>query len=218
LALTIEHLERGDFVYATCRKPDEAKALQSLQGKNSQKLALLPLDVTSERSIQAAAQTVQQQSGALDVLYNNAAILHPEASIDNVTFEVLAESQLINASAPVIVAKGFYPLLTNGRSARLVNISSESGSLARMTSYRGYSYYGSKAALNMYTRALAWDARLRGVIVVAIHPGWVRTDMGGRAAHLSPEESAQAVIKVVDRLIPGDSGKFFTYRGEEYPW
>jgi NAD(P)-dependent dehydrogenase (short-subunit alcohol dehydrogenase family) len=87
-----------------------------------------------------------------------------------------------------------------------------------MDHFRGYNYYGSKAAMNMYTRSLAWDSETEGVTVIAIHPGWVRTDMGGSDAHLSTEQSAKGLMKVTENLTPTDNGKFYTWEGNEYPW
>lgn len=87
-----------------------------------------------------------------------------------------------------------------------------------MQSYRGYSYFGSKAALNMYTRALAFDKNTDGIIVIALHPGWVRTDMGGSIAPITPTESVIGILDVVSRLTIADNGRFLTNDGVEYPW
>jgi NAD(P)-dependent dehydrogenase (short-subunit alcohol dehydrogenase family) len=87
-----------------------------------------------------------------------------------------------------------------------------------MERHRGYAYYGSKAALNMFTRALAWDENVEGVVVVAVHPGWVRTDMGGSMAPVTPADSVQGILRVTAGLTKADSGKFYTYQGDEYPW
>jgi NAD(P)-dependent dehydrogenase (short-subunit alcohol dehydrogenase family) len=70
----------------------------------------------------------------------------------------------------------------------------------------------------MFTRALAFDINLDGVIVIALHPGWVQTDMGGSMAPLTPAESVKGILQVTDRLTKADAGKFYTYEGDEYPW
>jgi NAD(P)-dependent dehydrogenase (short-subunit alcohol dehydrogenase family) len=100
----------------------------------------------------------------------------------------------------------------------VINISSDAGSISRMRSGRGYSYYGSKAALNMFTRALAFDRIMRGVIVVALHPGWVRTDMGGSMAPLTPAESVRSILHLLDTLDETETGKFLNHDGREIPW
>jgi NAD(P)-dependent dehydrogenase (short-subunit alcohol dehydrogenase family) len=87
-----------------------------------------------------------------------------------------------------------------------------------MDHFRGYGYYGSKAAENMYTRALAFDPETEGITVIAVHPGWVRTDMGGTKAPLSASDSAAGILNVIDALTPEDNGKFYTWEGKEYPW
>lgn len=218
LALVKQCLLRGDRVFAGCRQPEKANALHELASAFKSNLSLLALDVLDEASLDRARQVVEMQAEALDLLINNAAINLGDEPLTAVTADNLMTTLRVNAVGPLLVAQRFYELLNRGIQPVLVNISSEAGSIGRMTRFRGYSYYGSKAALNMYTRSLSLDPCLKGVIVIALHPGWVRTDMGGPRATLSPEESAHYIMKVLDRLTPEDTGKFFTYQGEEYPW
>jgi NAD(P)-dependent dehydrogenase (short-subunit alcohol dehydrogenase family) len=124
----------------------------------------------------------------------------------------------INAVGQMLMAKHFVDLLKAGDDPKIINISSEAGSISQMTSFRGYYYYGSKALLNMFTRALACDPEAQGIIVTMIHPGWVRTDMGGPEAHISVTQSAEGLLKVIDGLTFEDNGKFYTWEGNEYPW
>jgi NAD(P)-dependent dehydrogenase (short-subunit alcohol dehydrogenase family) len=215
LELTRQLLARGDQVFAGARNPDEASVLHATGGSN---LTILQLNVTDPQCLEEARRQVAKQTDALDLLINNAAINLGDETISEVTAGRLMETHHVNAIGPILVAKHFYDLLKRGSSPKLVNISSEAGSIGRMRNFRGYSYYGSKAALNMYTRSLALDPNLKGTIVIALHPGWVRTDMGGPKATLSPVESARMILSVVDHLAPEDSGKFYTYTGEEYPW
>jgi NAD(P)-dependent dehydrogenase (short-subunit alcohol dehydrogenase family) len=132
--------------------------------------------------------------------------------------ETLIHTFRVNAVGPMLVAQRYLDLLQAASSPKIVNISSEAGSISRMQHHRGYAYYASKAALNMLTRALAWDESLAGVIVIAIHPGWVRTDMGGNRAPLSPAQSAAGILAIVDGLSAASSGRFYTYEGHQYPW
>ncbi|MEM6285387.1 MAG: SDR family NAD(P)-dependent oxidoreductase, partial [Chloroflexota bacterium] len=120
--------------------------------------------------------------------------------------------------APVMVARAFVPLLRNGGNRRLISITSQLGSLWRKESGGLYDYCASKAALNMYTRTLAADLKSDGITTVLIHPGWVQTDMGGGRADLTPEESASAVIDVIDSLTPEMNGGFYRHDGSEHPW
>jgi NAD(P)-dependent dehydrogenase (short-subunit alcohol dehydrogenase family) len=218
LELVRQCLARGGRVFASCRHPEEAADLQKLAEIAAPNLTLLALDVTDESSLDKARQQVGAQVEALDLLYNNAAINLGDESIADVTAQKLVETLRVNAIGPVLVAQRFYDLLRQGDSPKLINISSEAGSISRMRHFRGYGYYGSKAALNMYTHCLSMDPDLKGVTVIALHPGWVRTDMGGPMASLSPQESVKKILNIVDRLTLQDTGKFYTYTGGEYPW
>jgi NAD(P)-dependent dehydrogenase (short-subunit alcohol dehydrogenase family) len=218
LELVRQCLARGGRVFAGCRNPQQAESLQKLAEIAKPNLTLVQMDVTDESSLDEARKLVAASVEALDLLFNNAAINLGDEQITGVSAEKLAETLRVNAIGPVLVAQRFFDMLKMGLSPRLVNLSSEAGSIERMRHFRGYGYYGSKAALNMYTRSLALDPNLSGVTVIALHPGWVRTDMGGPMATLSGEESAKKILSVVDRLTPQDTGKFYTYTGDEYPW
>ena len=218
LELARQSLERGDRVFAGCRDPGQAIDLQALGAAHPGQLTVLTLDVTDEASLDASKEVVREQVEALDVLFNNAAILLGDETIANLDAETVIQTLRVNAVGPMLVAQRYLDLLKAGNAPRIVNISSEAGSISRMMHFRGYAYYGSKAALNMFTRALAFDPNAQGVIVIALHPGWVRTDMGGSTATLSPSESVQGILKVAHSLTRADVGKFYTYAGEEYPW
>jgi NAD(P)-dependent dehydrogenase (short-subunit alcohol dehydrogenase family) len=211
-------LQRGDHVFAGCRSPEKAKVLHDLQRENPSRLTLVGLDVTEENSLETASQVVRAETSHLDILYNNAATSFGDETILTVQADHLMSTLQVNAVGAVMVAKHFLSLLKASEHPKLINISSEAGSISRMISPRGYAYYASKSAMNMFTRALSLDKNLAGFIVISIHPGWIRTDMGGANATLSPAESASGVVSVVDRLALADNGKFFTYTGDEYPW
>jgi NAD(P)-dependent dehydrogenase (short-subunit alcohol dehydrogenase family) len=218
LELVRQCLARGDDVFAGCRKPEEAAALQSLATVHGGRLTLLALDVTDEETVDASKEIVSTQTDVLDLLFNNAAVHPGDETIATVNAETLIHTFRVNAVGPMLVARRYLDLLQAATSPAIINISSEAGSISTMQRHRGYAYYGSKAALNMFTRALAWDENLAGVIVIAIHPGWVRTDMGGDLAPLSPVDSVAGILQVVDGLRGASSGKFYTYEGHEYPW
>jgi NAD(P)-dependent dehydrogenase (short-subunit alcohol dehydrogenase family) len=182
------------------------------------RLTLLALDVTDEETVDASKEIVSTQTDVLDLLFNNAAVHPGDETIATVNAETLIHTFRVNAVGPMLVARRYLDLLQAATSPAIINISSEAGSISTMQRHRGYAYYGSKAALNMFTRALAWDENLAGVIVIAIHPGWVRTDMGGDLAPLSPVDSVAGILQVVDGLRGASSGKFYTYEGHEYPW
>jgi NAD(P)-dependent dehydrogenase (short-subunit alcohol dehydrogenase family) len=118
----------------------------------------------------------------------------------------------------MLVVREMLPLLEASPSAKIINITSQLGSLERKTSGGDYSYCSSKAALNMLSRTLAADLSGRGIPVIVVHPGWVQTDMGGSSASLTPHQSAAGIIALLDKLTLKDTGKFFTWEGRPHPW
>jgi NAD(P)-dependent dehydrogenase (short-subunit alcohol dehydrogenase family) len=227
LELAREHLEREDvLIFATCRDPQRADALKSLAQQYPDQVKILALEVTDRAAINAALKQIAAQIDGLELLYNNAGIypdgVFPEASHSS-TFGFLdADAMLdvfqVNTVAPVIVTQAAADLLRKGQQARVINLSSDAGSLAMHADGGNYSYPASKAALNMLTRCLAGDFRNDGVIVVSVHPGWIRTDMGGERAPLALDEAVPSILRVIDGLTLADSGEFFNWDGKKVAW
>lgn len=218
LELVRLYLAQGARVFAGCRSPERAAELNQLAAQFNGQLSILPLEVTDPTSLDHCVQQVASEAGALDTLINNAAINAEGETIASFEAEHATRQWLVNAVGPFLVAKQFLGLLKKGNTPKIINISSEAGSISKMEHFRGYYYFGSKAALNMFTRSLAWDPLTTGVITIALHHGWVRTDMGGADADLSVTESASGILKVIAGLTPDDNGKFYTWDGKEYPW
>lgn len=219
LTLTQQSLANGNRVIATCRQPRHADALKNLNDQFPEQLTILPLDVTNAASIQAAGNAAQRIVNHLDVLINNAGVLNNRETLADFDPAVMQQTFDVNATGALRVAVQFLPLLRQAKQSKLVNISSQLGSLQKMRRGWGrYSYNSSKAALNMITRMLAFDLEAEGIPVICIHPGWVQTDMGGSAAALTPEESADGILGVIERLTLAETGQFFTYAGETHPW
>lgn len=221
LALVEQYLSAGGShrVYATCRNPEGAEALNALAEANPERLRVLQLDVDDEASIERAVSDIAGETGGLDVLINNAGISGGDGSrnMGQLRAEEVATVITTNAVAPLVVTQACRELLQNGDNPRVVMISSGLGSLAR-TEGNAYAYRMSKAAMNMAARVLAFDEAMAGITSVTIAPGWVRTDMGGPAANLAPEDSARALLAVIQRLGASDSGKFYRYDGAEMDW
>ncbi len=211
-------LQQKAQVFATCRKPDQAATLQFLFRGSPERLRIFELDVREEENIQAVAQEISKISDGIDLLINNAGVFPSGERVDNLDPRIMLEAFRVNAVAPLIVVKHFLPLLEKGKHPRVVNITSQLGSLTLKQSGGWYSYCASKAALNMLTRTLAFDLRPKGITTVMLHPGWVKTDMGGPQAPLTPSESVAGMLKVIDRLNLNDAGKFLTWEGKEHPW
>jgi NAD(P)-dependent dehydrogenase (short-subunit alcohol dehydrogenase family) len=117
---------------------------------------------------------------------------------------------------PFLLTQALAPRLADG--ARVANITSELGSIGSVTRFGTPSYNISKAAQNMATVLLASALRPRGITVVALHPGWVQTDMGGTGATITPGASVDGLLRVIDGLKPADSGRFLDWRGQPLPW
>jgi NAD(P)-dependent dehydrogenase (short-subunit alcohol dehydrogenase family) len=214
LELVRQYLATGAQVFAAARHPDGE--LAALATAHAATLTLIPLDVTLDDQRQAAVATVEKVAGALDVLVNNAGKNAKGAALGAYTDALLLELVHTNAVAPVMLGQAFLPLLARGTNPRLVNVSTQVGSFGWNQAGTSAPYAASKAALNMYTRALAREAR--GITTIAVHPGWVKTDMGGPSATLTVVESATYLRTLVDRLEPSDSGQFFNYDGTPHPW
>ncbi len=218
LGLTVQSLERGDQVFAGCRNPENATQLNRLQERHGDRLAVLPLDVTSESAITNAVESVQGLTDHLDILFNNAGIAGDKSPLGRLQAGELLDTYATNAVAPFMVAQACLPLLRHGKRPVIASITSRMGSIADNGSGGSYGYRASKAALNMLNASLALDLADQGIIAVVLHPGWVRTDMGGQGANLPVDESVAGLLKVVDGLSETDSGRFFDWRGQEIPW
>ncbi|PEN13706.1 hypothetical protein CRI94_06425 [Longibacter salinarum] len=211
-------------VIATCRRPDEADDLHELADAHTDTVDVLQLDVTDPDAISGARSMVEERYGALNLLINNAGVNGGGTAdtFDHVDMETLMHTFQVNAAAPHIMTRAFASLLKAGAAdgnSAVVNITSQLGSITN-TKGRGtwQSYKASKAALNMLSRLEAHELRADGVVVVAMHPGWVQTDMGGSNARLTPEASVSGILDVVRSLSPDDAGRFLTHDGSELPW
>ena len=189
-------------MHATTRTPDTPGALGDIQGD----LHLHPLDVRDDGQVEALADALAGE--ALDVLVHNAGVKDGGRS--------RAEVMHVNAERPFVVTAALLDAVARA-GGRIVLMSSQMG--ARHGSRGGLGDYGdSKAALNDRFRELAPDWAARGITAIVLHPGWVRTDMGGPGAPVSSQESARGIRAVIEGLGPEDHGRFLTWKGEEHPW
>jgi NAD(P)-dependent dehydrogenase (short-subunit alcohol dehydrogenase family) len=204
--------ERGFRVLAGARDPRRgegtARALRAA-GHDARAVAL---DVTDEATVGPAVAAAE---GRLDVLVNNAGI-YPGGRASELDLAVAEEAWQINALGAWRIAEAVIPLMRAAAWGRIVNVSSQAGSLASMDASMP-AYNVSKAALNAVTRVLAADLRGTGILVNAVCPGWVRTDMGGAGASRSPQEGAASVLWAVDLPDGGPTGGFFR-DGRPLPW
>lgn len=218
LEIAAEALERGHRVYAGMRNPGKKNAkLNELESRYGDKLVCVRLEVTDEDGIAELAAKLSGGGETLGAIVNNAAVLEARNTpIEQLDMDAVARSFDINLFGPMRVAKHFLPLLTEERAA-FINISSEAGSLT--TAYPGdYPYGISKTALNMLTEQLRSYLRDRDVAVYSVHPGWMKTDMGGDQAPTDPRKSAAGILDLIERkVVPDTKFHFVDYTGKEMP-
>lgn len=209
-------LARGDRVIAACRHPGKATALNTLTGEYPGHLHVLPLDVANEKSRAELVRELPLVAGHLDLLINNAGVLHSGERFGQLSAAHLEDSFRTNASGPLLLTEALAPALSDG--ATVANLSSTLGSIASTSRFGTPSYNISKAAQNMATVLLAHALRDRGIRVVALHPGWVQTDMGGDGAQIAATASVAGLLRVIDDLTLDDSGRFLDWQGQSQPW
>jgi NAD(P)-dependent dehydrogenase (short-subunit alcohol dehydrogenase family) len=216
LALVRQFLEAGSKVFATARHP-KSNALQSLKAAHGDELQLLTLDVTNSTEIQAAVTSLAGQP--VNLLINNAGLYQSRADdVESLAAQTWLQEFHVNAIAPFMVTRALRGNLAAADDALVAMISSKMGSMSDNTSGGAYSYRSSKAALNAVTVCLAQDLAGDGTRVVALHPGWVQTDMGGANAPVDASQSASGLRKVMIGIDETQNGGFFDYTGAAIPW
>jgi len=200
----------GERVIATTRDPRAAPELCALD------VRVEALDVADARSVARFRETL---AGALvDLLINNAGIGVGERDLEGLDVESLARYFQVNSMGALRVTQALLPNLRAGTRKHVAQITSRMGSIADNTSGGAYAYRASKAALNMLTKSLALDLAGEGFVCVVLHPGWVRTRMGGDGAPTTVEESARDLLATLQSLAPEDNGRFLGPGREEIPW
>ena len=203
LGLASQYAAAGWRVHATTRTPEHPGALGEIRGD----VHIHELEVTGRAQQRALGAALAGE--VIDVLIHNAGVYGTSMRADAVN--------RINAEAPIEVAEALMEAVVRSGQKKIALISSQVG--ARRGSRRSLGKYGnSKAALNDRFRAREKDWRAAGCLAVVIHPGWVRTDMGGSAATLSVEESTRGIRRVMAELDESRHGRFWTWDGREHPW
>ncbi len=205
--LTSKALALGHTVIAVSRKTDELNSLKADYPKN---LILLEADISQPDSFKAITNKVSEV-GSLDVLINNAGVLKSGESLNE-----LSDSFHLNASVPFLLTKALLPFIKKSKAPKVVQISTKMASIDDNTSGGSQAYRASKVALNMLTRGLAIEHR--DVFFALIHPGWVKTDMGGSLAPVEINESVAGIWNVINAMSSKTSGQFVDFKGNEIPW
>ncbi|KAK6932004.1 Short-chain dehydrogenase/reductase SDR, partial [Dillenia turbinata] len=235
----LEKQEQGHVV-ATCRNPSSATGLVDLKNKFAERLNILPLDLTIESTIEAAAKTIEQEFGFLNLLINASGILsvpdvmQPETTLSKVQKSSLLMAYEVNAVGPILVVKHMWPLLKVGGGsgtasdvAVVASLSARVGSIGDNRLGGWHSYRSSKAALNQLTKTVSVEfSRKRDpIICILLHPGTVDTDLSWPFQRNVPKDklftkefSVQKLLSIINNVTRQDNGKFFAWDGQEIPW
>ncbi len=207
----------GWRVFACCRNPSKAERLLALAQQYPAMISLFQLDVTSASDLERLVKDLSLAS--IDVLINNAGVYGPsKLRFGTVTEEPWLEVFRINTVGPLMVSQALITNVVTSQRRMIANISSHMGSIESNSEGNAYIYRSCKAGLNAVTKSMAIDLAPQQVTVVALHPGWVQTDMGGSEAPTSPKESAAGLKRVLDYITLDESGSFFDLHSNEVPW
>lgn len=215
LELARQYAAAGHHVSACCRNPAAADVLNEMAGDSLRVHELVPTDATS-----VAGLVNDLGDQGIDILINNAGASGPAADQQtalSMDFDGWLEAFNVNTLAPMRVLQALHPRLKNGTNAKAITITSQMGALD-LNWPTMYAYCSSKAAVNKVMRMMSLDLADDNIAVGLIHPGWVRTDMGGAGADISAAESAAGIIKVIDGINLENTGCFKKWDGQTHPW
>jgi NAD(P)-dependent dehydrogenase (short-subunit alcohol dehydrogenase family) len=210
-----QYLAAGDKVIAGVRNPFQAEALRALPGQ--ERLEVHGLDVADGASVAAFRRAVGGQP--IDILIANAGVYGGDRQdrLGDIDYDAWVKTLTVNTVGPVRLAEAFVDNVAKGRDRKMVAISSLMGSTAD-SSGGSIIYRSSKAALNNAWRNVALQLMGRGIACFPVHPGWVKTDMGGAQAPLTPEQAISSLRAHIDQWSQADSGRFLGWDGRELPW
>jgi NAD(P)-dependent dehydrogenase (short-subunit alcohol dehydrogenase family) len=211
-----QYAHEGASVFACCREPRRAGALNALAKEAPGKITVHQVDVADEQSVAKLKKEIG--SAPIDIVINNAGVYGPNhQNAANMDFAGWEETLRINTLGPLRITQAFLANLKAGGEKKVIAITSGMGSIAESSG--GYiAYRTSKAGLNMLMHSLAIELKSDGIIAIPLNPGWVKTDMGGSSAPLTPATSISRMRKLISELQPSDSGKFASHDGREIPW
>jgi NAD(P)-dependent dehydrogenase (short-subunit alcohol dehydrogenase family) len=215
LALVKAYATRRDKVIATVRATSDRTELDAFVKTAPKWIDVLEMDVADAAEIGRARRKLEAEP--IDVLINNAAIGGPERqTATDMDFDGLIETLNVNTIAPLRVATAFLPNVKAAK-GKIITLSSQMGQVQSASS-DSLAYRVSKAAVNKLMRGLAAELKPQGIPVLIVHPGWVKTDMGGEGAPLTSDESAAQLQKLIDKLDIGSTGKVLAWNGKELAW
>ena len=208
-----QYADEGWRVIATCRDPKNAMELTELEGE----VEIHGLDIGDPGQISSLAKSLRQE--AIDLLLNNAGIFDPRPSkLVDIEYKNWENFMRINVMSPLMVCASFNDHVAASNMKKIAIMSSKMGSIDDNRSGGSYIYRSTKAALNAVMKSLSVDLYPRGISVAILHPGWVRTDMGGPNGLIDAPESVYGLRQVIANLNLQNSGRFYNYDGSEIAW
>lgn len=211
-----QYAEAGWRVFASCRRPEAAEELVALAERHAQ-LSVHRLDVTRADELAGVEAALRREP--IDVLVNNAGVYHEKyVGSGPLRYDEWLHTFEVNTLGPMRVAEALLDRVAESRRRLIVNMSSHMGSIAEIGAPGDYYYRSSKAALNAAMKGYSLALKPQGIGVLLLHPGWVRTRMGGADAPLAAKDSVAGMRRLVERFTPDMSGRFFRYDGSEIPW
>ncbi len=218
LEFTRQLLREGSRVIATCRSSRSETSLVELKKHYPDALEVRYLELTDPQHIEKLFQSLDASSERIDLLIHNAGILIEEKTLE-VSPRGMIDQFHVNAVAPMLVSRAAIPLLKRSTQPKLVVISSNAAQITTISQGSDKCSYGmSKAALNKGIRHLAYAVKDDGIPVMLIHPGWVQTEMGGKWAKVTAEDSVSGMLRLIADLTLEQTGTFYTYDGTVCPW
>ena len=214
LALVKAYANRRDKVFATARATSDRTELDAFMQAHPKWVEVLEMDVSDPAEIGRVRRKLEAEP--IDILINNAGMSGPDRqSATDMDFDGLTETLGVNTIARLRVANAFLPNVQAAK-GKIITLSSRMG--ATGASSDSLAYRVSSQAVNRLMRALATELKPQGIPVLIVHPGWVKTDMGGEGAQLTPEASAAQLLKLIDKFDIASTGRFLAWNGKELAW
>ena len=216
LGFVKKYLEKNVLVLCTTRDISGSKELLECKERYPNNIEIFELDLLKENGAETLAN--QLNGMPIDILINNAGVGSSNQHFEAVSSKPWLEVLKVNLIAPLIITQSLFENVKKSSAKKIYFLSSQLGSIGDNTSGGMYIYRSSKTGLNQVVKSLSVDLKPKGITVVSLHPGWVKTDMGGPNAPVSIDKSIEGMIKVIERTDINDTGRFLNYDGTELPW
>ena len=216
LGFVKNYLGKNVDVVSTTRDLKSSKELLALKEKFPNNLEILELDLLKESAGDTLANFLEEKP--IDILINNAGVGSTNQHFEAVSPKPWLEVLKVNLIAPLMITQSIINNVKKGSDKKIYFLSSQLGSIGDNASGGMYIYRSSKTGLNQVVKSLSVDLKPQGITVISLHPGWVKTDMGGPNAPVSIDESIEGMMQVINATDIRDTGRFLNYDGKELPW